>query len=204
MRKLALMLSLSLASIAGAATTQSNQLTIAPSKPVIVYGERVVVSGTLRDQPAGSSVLVAIRQHGERSFAPVANEETGAGGTWRFSFEPTIFSELQARSGEIPSRIVTVRVKPRVTLTRRRGALYAQAVAARSFRGRHVWFQLRSKQGRWRSVRKVVLDDPPRRFQVRLPTGISRVRVSLARRQAGPGYEPAVSRVLVLRRRIAS
>jgi hypothetical protein len=201
LRKLALLSALALASTAGAATTQSNQLTIAPSKRVIVYGQRVVVAGTLSERPAGTPVIVAIRRLGERSFAPVANQEAGSSGAWRFTFEPTILSELQARSGEFESRIVTVRVKPRLTLTRRGEALYAQAVAARSFRGRHVWFQRRSKQGRWRSLRKVVLDEPPRRFEVVLPEGVSRVRVSLGRRQAGPGYEPAVSRVLVLRRR---
>jgi hypothetical protein len=200
MRKLALLSALFLASTAGATTTQSNELTIAPSKRVIVYGQRVVVAGALSGGQAGAPVIVAIRRQGERSFAPVANEEVGQGGGWRFSFEPTIRSELQARSGESVSRIVTVRVKPRLTLTRRRGALYAQAVAARSFSGRHVWFQRRSEQGRWRSLRKVVLDDPPRRFEVALQKGVSRVRVSLARRQAGPGYEPAVSRVLILRR----
>jgi hypothetical protein len=199
MRKLALLAGLTL-STAGTTTAQSTPLTIAPSKPVIVYGEKVRIAGTLPGAPSGSSVIVAIRRHGERSFVPVRNESTGSGGAWRFSFEPTISSELQARSGESLSRIVTVRVKPRLTLKRREGVLFAQAVAARSFRGRHVWFQQRSKQGLWRSIRKVVLDDPPRSFRVTLPDGVSRVRVSLARRQAGPGYEPAVSRVLVLRR----
>jgi hypothetical protein len=201
MRRLALLFAFCLASTAGAATAQSSQLTIAPSKRFIVYGERVVVAGTLRDRPAGTPVLIGIRRHGERNFLPVGNQEVASDGAWRFSFEPTIFSELRAQSDELLSRIVTVRVKPRLTLTRRRGGLYAQAIAARSFRGRHVWFQRRSKQGRWRSLRKVVLDDPPRRFGVELPRGVSRVRVSLGRRQAGPGYEPTVSRVLVLRRR---
>jgi hypothetical protein len=199
-RNLAPLVALCLTSAAGAAPTQSSELTIAPSKRVVVYGERVVVAGTLSEGQAGTPVIVAIRRHGERSFAPVANEEVGANSAWRFSFEPTIASEVQARAGETASRIVKVRVKPRLTLTRRAGALYAQAVAARSFRGRHVWFQRRSQQGRWRSLRKVVLDDPPRRFRVALPEGASRVRVSLPRRQAGPGYEPTVSRVIVLRR----
>jgi hypothetical protein len=200
-RTLALLCAVCLASTGAAATTQSDQLTIAPSKSVIVYGERVLVAGMLREQPPGTPVLVGIRRHGERSFVPVGNQELRPDGMWRFSFEPTILSELRAQSGEFLSRVVTIRVRPRLTLTRWQGALYAQAVAARSFRGRHVWFQRRSKEGRWRSLRKVVLDDPPRRFLVELPKGVSRVRVSLARRQAGPGYEPTVSRALVLRRR---
>jgi hypothetical protein len=199
MRKLALLVGITL-STAGATAAQSTPLSISPSKRVIVYGESIRIAGALPGRPAGSSVILAIRRHGEQSFSPVANQPTGSGGSWRFSFEPTVTSELQARSGESLSRIVTVRVKPRLTLKRREGALFAQAVAARSFKGRHVWLQRKSAQGRWRSIRKVVLDDPPRRFRVALPAGVSRVRVSLARRQAGPGYEPAVSRVLTLRR----
>jgi hypothetical protein len=201
MRNLSITFALLLAVTASAATSQSEELTISTSKRVIVYGDRVRVSGVLRNQQAGAPVIVALRRYGEPAFSPVSNSTTGANGGWSFTFEPTVFSQLQARSGEFLSRIVTIRVKPRLTLTRRRGALYTRAVAAGSFRGRHVWFQRRSKQGRWSSVRKVVLDDPPRRFRARLPKGVSRVRVSLARRQAAPGYEPAVSRVLVLRRR---
>jgi hypothetical protein len=200
MRKLIVTLALFLSATAGAATTQSEQLTIATSQRVVVYGDRVRVSGVLGNRSANAPVIVAIRRHGDPSFLPVSTTTTGANGVWSFTFEPTVRSQLQARSGDSVSRIATVRVKPRLTLTRRRGALFAQAISAVSFRGRHVWFQRRSKEGRWRSVRKVVLDDPPRRFETKLPKGVYRVRISLARRQAVPGYEPAVSRVLVLRR----
>ena len=202
MQKLAFMLALFLTATAGPATAQSEPPTIATSKRVVVYGARLQVSGTLPDQPAGTPVIVAVRRHGESRFTPVFTGPSVRGnGAWRFTFKPTVSSQLQARSGESVSRIVTVRVKPKLTLRRRGAVLFAQVVAARSFKGRHVWFQRRSKQGRWRSLRKVLLDDPPRRFRVDLPQGESRVRVSLSRRQAGPGYEPALSRVLILRRR---
>jgi hypothetical protein len=197
---LTIALGLGLIPTAAAATKQSEDVTIVSAKRVVVYGKRLRISGVLSNQPPDAVVTVFIRRHGESSFVPVSNSTPDASGAWSFSFEPTILSELQARSGEAVSRVVTVRVKPRLTLTRRRGVLFAQAVGARSFRGRHVWFQRRSEQGRWRSLRKVQLDDPPRRFRVKLPRGVSRVRVSLPRRQAAPGYEPTVSRVLVLRR----
>jgi hypothetical protein len=200
MRNVCLTIVLTLAATTGAASGQTQALTIKVSKQIIVYGDRVRVSGVLANPPAGTSVTVLIRRLGEPSFVPVSNSTVDARGAWSFTFEPTIRSGLQARAGETASRVLTVRVKPKLTLSRRRDALYTQAVAAGSFRGRHVWFQRRSAQGRWRSIRKVVLDDPPRRFRVRLPSGVSRVRVSLPRRQAGPGYEPTVSRVLVLRR----
>jgi hypothetical protein len=193
-------LGLGIAPTLTAANTQSQDVTIAAAKRVVVYGASVRISGVVSNQQADAAVTVYIRRFGESAFVPVSNSTIDASGAWSFVFEPTVLSELQARSGLGVSTVVTVRVKPRLTLTRRRGVLFAQAVGARTFRGRHVWLQRRIKQGRWRSLRKVVLDDPPRRFQVPLPEGVSRVRVSLPRRQAGPGYEPTVSRVLVLRR----
>jgi hypothetical protein len=201
MKKLFLTIALCLAATSSSAPGQSSQLTIESSKRVVVYGDQLRLSGVLRNQSAETDVIISIRRFDEPSFVPVGNSTIDSKGSWRFSFEPTVRSQLQARSGSVVSRVVTVRVKPKLTLTRHRGALFTQAVAANSFRDRHVWFQRRSKQGRWSSIRKVVLDDPPRRFQAKLPKGVSRVRVSLARRQAGPGYEPTISRVLVLRRR---
>jgi hypothetical protein len=159
---------------AAEAPSQPPPLSIRSSQPLVVYGEQIRVSGVLRGRPAGTSVTVYVRRHGESAFAPVNAAETDAGGAWSYSFEPTIRSSVQARSGELTSETMTVRVRPRLTLRRRGESLLARAVAARSFRGRHVWFQRRSG-GTWRSVRRVVLDDPPRRFRARLPRGVSRV-----------------------------
>jgi hypothetical protein len=184
---------------AAEAPSQPPPLSIRSSQPVVVYGGKIDVSGVLRGRPAGTPVTVYVRRHGEAAFAPVNAADTDAGGAWSYSFEPTIRSWVRARAGDLTSATVTVRVRPRLTLGRRGESLLARAVAARSFRGRYVWFQRRSGDA-WRSVRKVVLDDPPRRFRARLPGGVSRVRVSLPRAQAGPGYEPAVSRPVLLRR----
>ena len=182
------------------APSQPTPLTIRSAEPVVVYGEVVHISGVLRGRPEGTQVTLYLRRHGESTFSPVSVVVTDERGAWSFAFEPTMRSSIEARSGELASSTLTVRVRPRLTLKRRGGSLFARAVAARSFRGRHVWFQRRSSRGVWRSVTRVVLDDPPRRFQAGLPRGVSRVRVSLPRRQAGPGYEPAVSRSLLLRR----
>jgi hypothetical protein len=181
------------------APSQPPPLTIRSSQPVVVYGKQVHISGVFRGRPAGTPVTVYVRRHGESAFSPVSTADIDARGAWSFSFEPIIRSSIEARSGELSSPAVTVRVRPRLTLRRRGESLFARAVAARSFRGRHVWFQRRSS-GAWRSVRRVVLDDPPRRFQARLPRGVSRVRVSLPRGQAGAGYEPTVSPPVLLRR----
>jgi hypothetical protein len=185
---------------AASAPGQSTPLTIRSAEPVVVYGEVVHISGALRGQPEGTQVTLYLRRHGESTFSPVSVVVTDERGAWSFAFEPTMRTSIEARSGELTSSTLTLRVRPRLTLRRRGEGLFARAVAARSFRGRHVWFQRRSSRGAWRSVARVVLDDPPRRFEARLPRGVSRVRVSLPRSQAGPGYEPAVSRSLLLRR----
>jgi hypothetical protein len=182
------------------APSQPTPLTIRSAEPVVVYGEVVHVSGVLGGQPEGTQVTLYLRRHGESTFRPVSVVVIDERGAWSFAFEPTMRSSIEARSGEFTSRTLTVRVRPRLTLKRRGENLFARAVGARSFRGRHVWFQRRSTRGVWSSVRRVVLDEPPRRFRAGLPRGVSRVRVSLPRAQAGPGYEPAVSRSLLLRR----
>jgi hypothetical protein len=200
-RTLALAIPLFAAALgAVSAPSQPTPLTIRSAEPVVVYGEVVHISGGLRGQPPGTQVTLYLRRHGERTFRPVSVVVTDERGAWSFAFEPTMGSSIEARSGELTSPTLTVRVRPRLTLKRRGESLFARAVAARSFRGRHVWFQRRSSGGVWRSVTRVVLDDPPRRFRARLPRGVSRVRVSLPRAQAGLGYEPTVSRSLLLRR----
>jgi hypothetical protein len=199
-RTLALTIPLSVAALgAVSAPSQPTPLTIRSAEPVVVYGKVVHISGVLRGRPEGTQVTLYLRRHGESTFSPVSVVVTDERGTWSFAFEPTMRSSIEARSGELTSSTLTVRVRPLLTLKRRGESLFARAVAARSFRGRHVWFQRRSS-GVWRSVARVVLDDPPRRFQAGVPRGVSRVRVSLPRGQAGPGYEPAVSRSLLLRR----
>ena len=166
---LTIALGLALAPTVTAATAQTQAVTIAAAKRVVVYGAGVRISGVVSNQQADAVVTVSIRRFGESAFVPVSNSTIDANGAWSFVFEPTVRSELQAQSGQGASRVVTVRVKPRLTLTRRRGVLFAQAVGARTFRGRHVWLQRRTRQGRWRSLRKIVLDDPPRRVRVMLP-----------------------------------
>jgi hypothetical protein len=184
---------------AASASGQPAPLTIRSSEPVVVYGNQVRISGLLRGRPDDAEVTIYVRRYGRSTFSPVSVLDIDARGAWSFSFEPTARSWIQARSGALTSPTVTVRVTPRLTLMRRGDNLFAQAVAARSFRGRHVWLQQRSR-GAWRSLRRVVLDDPPRRFQVLLPRGVARFRVALPRGQAGPGYEPTVSRPVLVRR----
>jgi hypothetical protein len=199
-RTIALASSLFLVVLGGAsASGQPTPFTIRSSQPVVVYGKQVRISGLLRGRPDAARVTIYVRRYGRSAFSPVRVVDIGTRGTWSFSFEPIARSWIQARSGVVTSPTVTVRVTPRLTLMRRGGNLFARAVAARSFRGRHVWLQQRSR-GVWRSVRRVVLHDPPRRFHVPLPRGVSRFRVALPRAQAGPGYEPTVSRPVLLRR----
>jgi hypothetical protein len=61
-------------------------------------------------------------------------------------------------------------------------------------------FLLRRKSRGWITLTRVVLSSKPRTFGVRLPRGISRVRIFLPRSQAGAGYLPSSSATVVVRR----
>ena len=67
---------------------------------------------------------------------------------------------------------------------------------ATSFAGKIVFFQRRFGRGRWVTLEKVVLDvNSIARFRVRLPRGVSFVRVYLTQAQAGAGYLDGVSKI---------
>jgi hypothetical protein len=66
---------------------------------------------------------------------------------------------------------------------------------ATSFAGKIVFFQRRSASGRWVTLEKVVDVNSIARFRVRLPRGVSFVRVYLTQAQAGAGYLDGVSKI---------
>jgi hypothetical protein len=79
-----------------------------------------------------------------------------------------------------------------------RSALLTSVTASRSLVGRTVVLQRRARE-RWTFVRRAVLRRRIQRVQARLPDGVSRLRIVMPRREAGPGYLAGVSRVVRIR-----
>jgi hypothetical protein len=105
------------------------------------------------------------------------------------------------------SQSVTVSVSPRVglgvvrKLSGRRIVISTKAASAISYAGKSVYVQRRNTFGEWTSLKRVVLDaNGAAQATVRVPKGLSRIRVLLPKSQAGIGYVAGASRtVLVVR-----
>ena len=181
------------------ASPPSDVVTIRADRAVVVYGRAVVLSGTVPPELASRPVEIAMQPHGA-PFRRLATSPLAPDGSWRYAVRPGITSVFVARLGDAVSATVTVAVRPHVTLRARGGAFFARVLAGRSLEGRRLLLQRRTARGDWRTVTRVTISRRPRRFRARLRPGRSYVRVFLPAREAGPGYLPAWSRTIVVRR----
>ena len=93
-------------------------------------------------------------------------------------------------------------VRPQIEIGYKRGIIYTKARAAVSFSGKAVFLQRLSRYGQWVSIKKIKLNSrSSAAVRVRLPRGLSRLRVSMSVNQAGAGYLAGFSPTLVVRRR---
>lgn len=172
------------------------RVTLFLSRATVVFGEPVRLSGVALGLVDAGAVTIVARRAGAPVFRPIAGVPRGAGGRWSLTSRPALGTSYQARFGDARSPVLSVGVRPRVGLSLRDGFFFTSVVAARSFQGRFVFFQRRSADGVWISVKKVVVGRPPRRFRAALPPGRSLVRVYLPRGQAGAGYLAGYSRAV--------
>jgi hypothetical protein len=177
-------------------------VTIALSRPAVVYGGSVTLSGAVSNHKAGEHVMVMAEASGASSFSALPTVSTGNGGKWSYSAKPTIETQYQAKWKGVTSRIVTEKVRPLITLkfdslTR---TFSAKAKAARAFTGKFVLVQRLTTSGP-HTLKKVVLDaSSSATFHVRLHQGRNRLRIVMPTSQTAPGYIQGASKVLTVRR----
>jgi hypothetical protein len=165
----------------------------------VKFGGHVVISGRFATAPEGQPVEIRFRGFGDPSFATLALVPTDANGRWHISTEPAIATKYEAAWLTNRAGPISVGVRPLVTL-RRRGQRFVVGVrSSATYQNRYVLLQRRVGR-RWKKVAKVVLRRRPRRFDASLPRGRSRVRAFLPASQAGAGYLPSASVVVVVRR----
>jgi plastocyanin len=179
-------------------------VSISASQPTIVYGQQITLSGVVSNQKANEKVEVYSQPYPQSSFAQVTTVLTGTGGAWSFvvSPGPRILTSYQARWNATSSTIVTVGVQPRIRLTHSGSRFSTRVIAGRSFAGRTVYVERLSRFGQWVKLKKLRLGSSSGRvFRLRLPHGVSRLRVTMSVNQAGPGYLAGFSPTLRVRRR---
>jgi hypothetical protein len=189
------------ATVAAAAPRQS--VTISLSRPSVVYGGSVTLSGKVSNHKAGESVDVLAEAFGTSSFSSLGSVSTTAGGKWADVVKPTIQTSYRATWMGTTSSTVTVKVRPLITLSLMNlsaGRFSTKVVAARSFAGKFVLVQRLSSTG-VATLKKVTLDaGSSATFRVRLHNGRSRLRVVMPTSQTAPGYITGMSKVLTVTR----
>jgi plastocyanin len=179
-------------------------VTVGASLPIIVYGQQVVLSGTVSNGNANEKVTIYQQPYPQTSFAEMTTVLTAAGGAWNLVLTPSpkILTQFQARWNGRTSVTVGVQVRPRIRLSYRNGRFATAVQSATSHAGRSVLAQRLSRFGQWVTVKKVRLGGRSTAvFRVKLPKGKSRIRVAMSVNQAGAGYLAGYSPTITVRRR---
>jgi hypothetical protein len=184
--------------VAGA-TAAKPAVTISASRPTVVYGGSVTLSGKVSNNNAGESVQVMAEAYPATTFSALGSVNTTAGGKWTDTVTPTVQTSYEAHWKAATSRTVTIKVRPMITLTLvnlASGTFSTKVTAARAFTGKFVNVQRVTSSGA-STVKKVKLDSSSSAtFHVRLHSGRNRLRVVMPTAQAAPGYIIGTSKVL--------
>ncbi len=206
MRKTPLILLLCFATLAAvgvSAAAQPRSVTIALSRPAVVYGGTVNLSGAVSNHQAGEKVTILAEPFGESSFASLATVDTVTGGKWTYVAKPTIQTSYEAKWKAATSQSVTVKVRPMISLelvSLASRTFSTTVTAARSFSGKFVLVQRLTSTGTL-TLKKVTLNaSSSATFHLRLHPGRNRFRVVMPSSQTAPGYITGVSKVLTVLR----
>jgi hypothetical protein len=201
MRKLVLFIAaLAVFGVAGVAEAKSPTVTISVSKPTVVFGGTVRLSGKVSSHAAGENVAVMAKPYGSASFTQLDLVTTTTGGVWSDQVSPQIKTSYEARWGTATSAAVTVKVRPKIVLslvsrTARRGTFSVEVDGAHSFANKRVLVQRLGSSGAV-TVKQVTLNSSSSAtFSIRLPKHRARVRVVMPVAQAAPGYLAGYSNV---------
>jgi hypothetical protein len=188
--------------LANASTAASPQaVTISASRPSVIFGKSVTLSGKVSNSKAGENVSVLDQPFGTTAFATLATVQTVSGGQWSDVVKPTIETSYQAKWKSATSSTVSVKVRPMITLTlvsQATGRFTTKVSAARSFAGKFVLVQRLTSTG-VSTLKRVTLDaNSAASFRVRLHHGRSRLRVVMPTSQTAPGYITGTSNVVTV------
>ena len=179
-------------------------VTIGLNKPIVTYGESVVLAGAVSSGNANDRVTLYEQPYPQGSFAQLTQVLTSTGGAWSYVLPtaPKILTQYEAKWNGRTSVVVVVSVRPRITFGYRNGTFRTRVFAATSHAGRFVAIQRLSSFGQWVTVKKVKLGGKSGRvFRMTGPKGRSRYRVAMSVNQAGAGYLAGYSPTITVRRR---
>jgi hypothetical protein len=183
-----------------AAAAKPAAVSISAARPAVTFGGSVKLSGTVSNHQSGEHVLVMGRPYAVTTYTQVGLTDTTAKGVWTFTASPQIETSYKAMWNAAASRVITVKVRPRITLalssrTARRGTFTVEVNGARPFSGKYVLVQRLTPSGPV-TIKHVVLGaTSSATFTIRLPRHRARVRIVMPSSQAAPGYVTGYSNV---------
>jgi plastocyanin len=177
-------------------------VSIALSQGTVFFGAGIRLTGFISSGATNQVVEIWGRPFSQASFSKVAELRTVTGGAYDWSTVPQTLSFYQARWGNRASAIVSVGVRPRMTLIRRAPWFVTSARANVSLAGRWVYVQRRSALNQWVNVKKVRIGSSgARRFKLDLRRGRHILRMFMTTNQAGSGLLWSHSRTIVITKR---
>jgi plastocyanin len=190
-------------------TGARTSVTLSASRATTTWAVPVPLTGVVSNHDANEAVVVQGQECGKTAFTRVGAATTTSGGKWTFAVKPTINTTYQARWRTADSSTVTVKVRPKIRLTRVGSRFKARVTAAQSFTGKTIAFQrYRAAVRRWATLKRVRLGASTTptagtfvttaKFRSRIRRGW-RLRVLLPQGQAGTCYLAAPSNTLRVR-----
>ncbi len=188
--------------------------TLSVNKPKVIFGGAVILSGKVPVAKAGEKVTLhaeVLTPTGAKQTSSVAEASSNASGAFSFTTVPSAQTTYTVNWQATPatatsSSPVTVRVAPRigVGIVKKVGRLVTFSTKATStipYAGRTAFVQRKNSLGRWVSLKTVVLKSSTiaTRTTVRIPKGLSSIRILMPQTEVGIGYVTGVSRVVLIR-----
>jgi plastocyanin len=177
-------------------------VSISLSQGTVFYGAGIRLTGFVSSGAPNQRVEIWGRPFFQASMVKVADVLTVAAGGYDWLTVPQTLSYYQARWGNRWSSVVTVGVRPRITLIRRAPWFVTSAKVGAPLAGRFVYVQRRSSFNQWVNIKKVRLGSSgARRFKLDLRRGRHILRIFMTTNQAGSGLLWSHSRTIVVRKR---
>ncbi|HET7129012.1 MAG TPA: hypothetical protein VFJ93_08055 [Gaiellaceae bacterium] len=188
-------------------TTPPDSLTLSAKPLLLIFGAKVAGTGTVSTAKAGENVDVLAQQCGAGAAQKLTTVQTTTGGAYAISVQPLMNTIYTTKLRNASSAASSVRVRPRMKLTRVAAHRYSLRVdAGTSFGGKYASFQrYNGTTKRWTAVKVVPIKASTKgvapavastaSFRSTIKTGL-RVRVTLAQAQVGTCYAAGLSNTI--------
>lgn len=192
----------------GSITVQAGPMavTLQSSKKILVFGGASTLSGAVSTAQTNEKVTILAQPCGQNAFSQVTTLTTTTGGGFSYVTKPTLNTNFQAKWKSATSAAVTVKVRPRIRVTRLAARRFSVKVtAAIPFAGKYVVFQRYSPVlRRWVAVKRVTLGATSgatplvvtsARFRATVKARL-RVRATMPQSQVGACYVAGIGNVI--------